>query len=120
MTLTTSWVASTSRASLNLVAWFSTPTSALTDGATSPNHIPASQVFGQVSTGTPTVFTAFTQSTGLGAALSGLPLMTQALTSANRSGSRVDNLLLKIDLTNQPLLPAGSYTGILNLQAQAL
>ncbi|MGI4758167.1 MAG: hypothetical protein ACRYGF_15130 [Janthinobacterium lividum] len=120
VTITTSWVASAGRANVNLFAWFSNPVAALTDGGTSANNIPAAEVFGQVATGLPTFFTAFNQTTVLGAALGGLPLFTQTLLSTNRSGSRVDNLVLKIDLTNHAQLPAGTYTGTLNLQAQAL
>jgi hypothetical protein len=42
------------------------------------------------------------------------------LTATNQTASRTDNLVLEIDLSSQPQLPAGAYTGTLNLQAQAL
>jgi hypothetical protein len=116
----TSWLLLPTRANVKLFAWFATPAAALTDAATTPNNIPSTEVLGQMTSGTPTTFTAFTQSNTLGAANGGLLLFTQALTATNRAATRSDNLNLKIDLTAQPQLPAGSFTGTLNIQAQAL
>lgn len=118
--ITTTWLLLSTRANVSVYAWFATPAAALTDSATTPNNIPSTEVLGQVTTGTPTSFTAFTQSNTLGTAGGGLKLFTQALSVTNRSASRSDNLNLQIDLTSQPQLPAGSYAGTLNLQAQAL
>jgi hypothetical protein len=118
--ITTSWLLLPTRANVKLYAWFATPSAALTDGAATPNNIPSSEVLGQVTSGTPTSYTAFTQSNALGVANGGLLLFTQALTALNRSSSRSDNLNLEIDLTSQPQLPAGTFTGTLNIQAQAL
>jgi hypothetical protein len=118
--ITTNWVLSASRTAVTLVGYFSSATAALTDGAATPDNIPASEVLGQVTTGTPTSFTAFTQTAPLGAAGAGLTLFTQALTETNRTANRTDNLNLEINLSGQPQLPAGSYTGTLNIQAQAL
>ena len=118
--ITTSWLLLPTRANVNLYAWFAAPGSALSDGATTPDNIPSSEVLGQVTTGTPTSFTPFTQTNTLGTASGGLKLFTQALSATNRASSRTDNLNLEIDLTAQPQLPAGAYTGTLNLQAQAL
>jgi hypothetical protein len=92
----------------------------LTDGLSTPDNIPSSEVLGQVTSGTPTSYTAFTQSNTVGTANGGLLLYTQTLTSSNRSSNRTDNLNLEINLGAQPQLPAGSYTGLLNIQAQAL
>jgi hypothetical protein len=118
--ITTNWVLSASRTAVTLVGYFSSATAALTDGAATPDNIPASEVLGQVTTGTPTSFTAFTQTAPLDAAGAGLTLFTQALTETNRTANRTDNLNLEINLAAQPHLPAGSYTGTLNIQAQAL
>jgi hypothetical protein len=120
VTVTTSWVLSRSRASVNLYAWFATPAAALSDGGTPANNIASSLVLGQVTTGSPTTFTAFSGTTALGTAGGGLQLFTQAITSTNRAANRSDNLNLRIDLTTVPQLPAGTYTGILTLQAQSL
>jgi hypothetical protein len=118
--ITTTWILGPSRANLTLVGYFASTTAALTDGLSTPDLIPTSEVLGQVTTGSPTTFTAFTQSPGLGTAGAGLTLFTVALTSSNRTGTRTDNLNLEINLASQPQLPAGSYTGTLTLQAQAL
>jgi hypothetical protein len=118
--IVTTWLLKQSRANVVLDGYFASAAAALTDGLSPANNIPTSEVFGQVTTGTPTTYTAFTQSGALGPAGAGLTLFTQALTATNRSATRTDNLNLQINLTSQPQLPAGSYTGTLTLQAQAL
>src|ERR1700674_4498552 len=57
--ITTTWILGPTRTTVNLYASFSSSTVALTD--VSADHIPSSAVFGQVTTGLPAVFTAFTQ-----------------------------------------------------------
>jgi hypothetical protein len=118
--ITTTWVLSATRTAVTLVGYFSSATVALTDGAATPDNIPASEVLGQMTTGTPTSFTAFTQTAPLGAAGAGLTLFTPGLSPTNRTANRTDNLNLEINLASQPQLPAGTYTGTLNIQAQAL
>lgn len=118
--MTTSWILKNSRTTVSLIGYFSSASAALSDGATTPTNIPTSEVLGQVTTGTPTSYTAFTQTAALGPAGAGLTLFTQTISNTNRAASRSDNLNLEINLTSQPQLPAGSYTGTLNLQAQAL
>jgi hypothetical protein len=118
--MTTSWILKNSRTTVSLIGYFSSASAALSDGATTPTNIPTSEVLGQVTTGTPTSFTAFTQTAALGPAGAGLTLFTQSISGTNRAASRNDNLNLEINLTSQPQLPAGTYTGTLNLQAQAL
>jgi hypothetical protein len=118
--ITTAWVLSGSRTAVTLVGYFSSATVALTNGAATPSNIPTSEVLGQVPTGTPTTFTAFTQTAPLGGAGSGLTLFSQPLNATNRTNNRTDNLNLEINLAPQPLLPPGTYTGTLNIQAQAL
>lgn len=118
--ITTSWVLKTTRANVNLYSWFATPSAALTDGGSPANNIASSLVLGQVTTGAPTSYTAFSQSNTLGTASGGLQLFTQAISSTNRTSTRTDNLNLQINLTTLPQLPAGTYTGIITLQAQAL
>jgi hypothetical protein len=115
--ITTTWVLASGRSTVELDAYFASATAALTDGT---NNIPSAHVLGLVSTGSPTSYTAFTQSAALGTASAGLQLFTQTLTSGTMSSTRTDNLSLKIDLTSQPTLPSSTYTGSLILQAQAL
>jgi hypothetical protein len=118
--ITTTWILSGSRANVVLAGYFTSATAALSNAGPPVVNIPTSSVLGQVTTGTPTTFTAFTQTALLGPAGAGLTLFTQALSATNRASTRTDNLNLQINLTGQPQLPAGVYTGTLNLQAQAL
>lgn len=118
--VSSSWVLSATRGTVNLYAWFATPAAALTDGASTPNNIPSSAVYASLPNGIPTSMTAFSQSNTLGAANGGLKLFTQTMSSSNRASSRSDSVSLQINLASQPQLPAGTYTGTLNIQAQAL
>jgi len=115
--ITTTWVLSPTRTSVKLYGNFSSSTAALTDGG--GNNIPSADVLGQVATGSPTSFTAFTQTGPFGAASASLLLFNQNITALNLIGNRTDNLNLRIDLTSLSL-PAGVYTGTLHIQAQAL
>lgn len=118
--VSSSWVLSATRGTVNLYAWFATPAAALTDGASTPDNIPSSEVYASLPNGIPTAMTSFSQSNTLGAANGGLKLYTQTLSSSNRESSRSDSVSLQINLASQPQLPAGTYTGTLNIQAQAL
>jgi hypothetical protein len=112
VSVTTVWVLG-SRTAVNLFGYFASSTAALTSGT---NNIPTSEVFAQINGGS---YSAFTATGALGPAGAGLNLYTQAITAANRASTRTDTINLKIDLTSQPQLPAGIYTGTLTLQAQA-
>jgi hypothetical protein len=121
--ITQNWVLNASRASVTLIGWFANAAQALTSGGSSPVYIPTTEVLGQVTTGAPTTFTAFTATPTAGqpgVAGASLVLTTTSITNANRNSNRSDNLNLEINLTNQAQLPAGTYTGTLNLEAQAL
>ncbi len=113
--VTTAWDINPSAASVSLVAYFTTAAQALANGT---NYIPSSWIKGRVTTGTPTTFTAFTGNAvgGAGSAGGSLTLFTTAITGANKTASRTDNLDLQIDLTGQTAT-AGTYTGTLNLRA---
>lgn len=102
---------------VTLYGYFDVPAQALTDGT--GNNIPTSWVEGQMATGTPTSYTAFTQTNPVGPAGGSLGLFTTAITGLNKVSSRTDNLDLRINLTGQTL-PASTYTGVLRLQARAL
>jgi len=117
--ITTTWVMGPGRTSVKLYGYFASSSAALTDGYTTPDNIPSASVLGQVTTGAPTTYTAFTQTAPWGAASAGLLLVNQAITAspANFVGNRTDNLNLEINTPAQ--LPAGTYTGTLTLQAQA-
>jgi hypothetical protein len=118
--ITTAWSLAPSRTSVTLYGFFGSSTAALTDSLPTPDLIPAANVLGQVTSGTPTSFTAFSQtSAGFGAASASLQLfnLTVSSTAANFSGTRTDNLNLEI--ATPANLPAGAYKGTLTLQAQA-
>ena len=120
--ITTSWGGSLCllTCTINLYAYFSGANSALSGGGSPAVSIPASEVLGQVPTGSPTSYTAFTQSNPLGGAGASLLLFQQSFFLITGGGSRTDSLNLEINLANQPQLPAGSYSGTLYIQAQSL
>lgn len=117
VSITTLWTLSAGRSNLKLYGSFDSSTAALNDG--NGNNIPSANVLGQVTTGSPTTFTPFAQTAPFGAAGAALQLYSQTISLANLTGTRTDNLNLRIDLTNLPL-PAGVYLGTLHIQAQAL
>lgn len=120
--ITTTWGGSLCLLSctINLYAYFSGANAALSGGGSPVVNIPAAEVLGQVTTGNPTSFTAFTQSNPLGGAGASLLLFEQSFFLITGGGSRTDSLHLEINLENQPQLPAGSYSGTLYIQAQSL
>ncbi|HET6680249.1 MAG TPA: hypothetical protein VFG84_03560 [Gemmatimonadaceae bacterium] len=102
-------------ASVTLVGYFSNPTQALANGT---DYIASSLIKGRMATGTPTSFTAFTGGAvgGIGVAAGTLTLFSEAITGANQTKTRTDDLDLQIDLTGQTVT-AGTYAGTLNLRA---
>jgi hypothetical protein len=101
---------------VNLVAYFSVPAQALLGGSI---QIPSSRVLGRMATGVPVTFTALTQNAvgGVGSAGGSLRLFSVNIGGANKNASRTDNLDLQLNLVGFPALPAGAYTGVLNLRA---
>ena len=116
--ITTTWALSAGRTTVDLYGSFSSSTAALSDE--SGHTLPSSTLFGQVTTGLPTSFTAFTQTGPFGVAGASLHIFSQAITLTNVSGTRTDNLSLRIDLRNVPQPPTAVYEGILHIHAQAL
>jgi hypothetical protein len=119
--ITTSWGGSLCllTCTINVYGYFASASAALAGGSPVVD-IPSSEVFGQVTTGIPTTYTAFTQSNPFGGAGASLELLSQGFFILSGSSSRTDPLQLEINLTNQPQLPAGSYSGTLYIQAQSL
>ncbi len=115
VTATTTWVLRPSRNTLRVLAYFASATAALTDGG--GNNIPSSSFFISNNGG---ASTAVNQTiAGFGVAGSALQLSSTGITNLNRAGNRTDAMLFNINLTALPQLPAGTYTGTLNIQAQA-
>jgi len=121
VSVTTTWGGSIClfTCTINLYAYFADANAALSGGSPAVN-IPSSEVLGQVTTGTPTTFSPFTQTNPVGGAGASLTLFQQSSVLYWGGGSRTDALNLQINLSAQPQLPAGSYTGTLYIQAQSL
>jgi hypothetical protein len=115
--ITTSWDLNPGQTnSVNLMAYFTTPTQALAGGTT---QIPSSRVLGRMTTGLPVGYTAMTQNAvgGIGTAGGSLRLFSLTITGANKKTSRTDNLDLQLNLVGFPTLAPGLYSGTLNLRA---
>ncbi|MBI3484407.1 MAG: hypothetical protein HY012_04560 [Acidobacteria bacterium] len=110
--ITTAWVLAPTRTSVKLFTYFSS-VNALTDGG--GNNIPTANVSGSVNAGAYGAFTGGVSPFGT----ESIQVFNQAISSANWNSSRSDSVALRIDTTGLGL-PSGSYTGTLNVQAQAL
>lgn len=125
--ITTTWGASmcSPTCTINLYGYFAAAGTALSGGSPVVD-IPTSEVLGRVSagttcnTGTPTTFTAFTQSGPFGGVGASLQLFSLSISRYTGNGSCTDALSLEINLTGQPQLPAGTYSGTLYIVAQSL
>jgi len=116
VTVTTTWNLNPgNKPTLSLYGYFASSAGALTSGA--GNNIPSANVLASINGGAPA---AFTQSGPFGAAGASLQIFSILISGLNKNGTRSDTLNLLINLTSQPSLPAGTYTGVLNLQARAL
>ncbi len=113
VTITTTWDVQPSVGNIRLYAFFTSAASALSNGA--GNNIASSRVGGSINGGG---FTAFTGNSPY-AAGSSLLVYTLPILGNNRRGTRNDTLNLQINLTGLTL-PAGTYSGTLLIQAQAL
>jgi hypothetical protein len=115
ITATTTWTLKPSVGSLNVYAFFSSSTSALTDGA--GNNIPSANF--QISNNAGP-FNALTNAVPFGGANAGLRLSSTNILGNNKTGTRNDVMNFNINLAPLPNLPAGTYTGTLTIQAQAI
>ena len=115
ITATTAWVLKPTRTAVGVWAYFTT-LNALTDG--SGDNIPSSAFFIADNAG---ASQALTNANPFNAVNAGLQLANVAITAANRTANRTDVMAFNINLTGGtlPQLPAGTYTGTLNIQAQA-
>lgn len=117
--VTTAWVLKPGRTTVAVWAYFTSATSALVhQTAGNTVDIPSSAV--KIQVGGAGAFNALTAVSPFNAAASGLQIGTSiAITGVNKSSSRTDTLAYQIDTTVVPQLPADTYIGTLNLQAQA-
>lgn len=120
----TSWALPPGVGSVRMMAYFTTPAQALQNGAA---FLSSARMRGRVLTTPvlpwqPTTWRAFTQNGSAGAGVNGgtLRLFRMRVTSANRTSSRTTDLDLRLDLTGQPPINAGTWTGTINLRAVAI
>jgi hypothetical protein len=113
VSVTTTWVLTTLIGTVKLYGYFASPVTALTDGA--GDNIASSRVLGSVNGG---AYSAFTGNSPFNAG-SSLQLFNQFIFIFNTNSTRTDSLALQLNTTGV-LLPAGTYSGLLVIQAQAL
>ena len=122
VTATTTWVLKPGRTAVGVYAYFASSAAALTGtgGATIPSSAFSIADTGAGSGGAGTSG-ALTNSVAFGGANAGLRLANVAITGANKNASRTDAMTFNIDLSTGalPQLPADTYSGSLNIQAQA-
>ena len=117
-TVTTSWSLKPGRNNIAIWAYFTSATAAL-NPLTAGNTvtIPSSAVKIQVNGAGG--FNSCSNVSPFNAAASGLQIgTTNIVGNSNVNNSRTDTLDYQIDTTVVPQLPADTYTGVLNIQAQ--
>jgi hypothetical protein len=123
VTATTRWVLKPGRTAVGVYAYFASSAAALT-GAASGATIPSS-AFSIADTGAGSGGAgnsgALTSTVAFGGGNAGLQLANVAITGTNKNASRTDAMTFNIDLSGGtlPQLPADTFTGTLNIQAQA-
>ena len=115
ITATTTWTLKPSVGSLKVYAFFANSASALNDGA--GDNIPSADF--QISNNG-AAFSALTNTVPFGGANAGLQLSSTPILGNNKTGTRNDVMNFNINLAPLPTLPAGTYTGALTIQAQAI
>jgi hypothetical protein len=114
ITATTTWLLRPNVNSLKLYAFFSSSTSALSDGA--GHNIPSADF--QISDNGG-AFAALSNTVPFGGANAGLQVSSVRILGNNKTGTNSDVLTFNINLAPLPNLPTGVYTGTLTIQAQA-
>ena len=125
-TILTGWTLKPGRTQVTMWAWVANGAAALTDGG--GNNIPASAVSAVASgSGSPGGALNTVTSGGAGvpafitpAAATGVQIGQVRITGVNKTGSTTTTLTWNINTTGVPQLPAATYTGTVNIQAQAL
>ena len=115
ITATTTWLLRPGVRNVRVYAFFSNSASALSNGA--GVNIPSADF--QISDNAGPL-TALTTTVPFGGANAGLLLSTTRIRRRNRIGSHKDRMNFNINLAPLPNLPAASYIGTLNIQAQAI
>lgn len=111
--VTTTWALAGTHTSLALYAYFASA-NALSSGA---NNIPTANFYGAINGGAMSPYTG--GSSPFGSAANSKTVFTLSPLTGQFGGTRTDALTFQINTTGLAL-PAGTYTGTLNIQAQAL
>jgi hypothetical protein len=123
-TVQTAWVLKPGRTVVTVWAWVPISAAALTDGV---NNIPASAVTAAAA-GSGSAGGALSTSVSGGAGVpafvtpataTGVQIGNVAITGANKASSTTTTLTWNINTTFNAQLPASTYTGTVNIQAQA-
>jgi hypothetical protein len=104
---------------LSLYAYFGSATAALVDTLcfSACTNIPSSGVELSINGA---ALAPINQTGPFGAAGASLQIFSLRITGSNKNGTRADTLNFNINLSTLPLLEAGTYTGTLFVQAQAI
>lgn len=121
----TAWTLKPGRTNVTVWAWVANGAAALTDGA--GDNIPASAVSAAAAgSGLPGGALNTSASGGAGvpafvtpAAATGVEIGQVRITGLNKTGNTTTTLTWNINTTIVPQLPAATYTGTVNIQAQA-
>jgi hypothetical protein len=108
------WNLNSSTSGVQLVGYFDSPRSALSDGA--GHKIPSNHVMGGLA-GSPSA--PFTETTSVGTTAAGRVFFQQAIGKGNVSGSRTDLLQIKVEGIADLGAPEGNYHGVLHLRLVA-
>ncbi len=111
--VTTTWVLGEARASVKVYAYFA-GANALTDGV--GDNIPVANVTGNVNGSGANPFTNVTVFSGA----TGMTVFTQAIGAVGTFNSNHSDSIALVINTTGLALPAATYTGVLNIQAQAI
>ena len=111
--ISVSWSVGTSVQSVELTAFFATPSAALVSN--SGAQIPSSRVLGSFSGGPLAPFSQTTRAGAPGALL----LLRESIGPQSRTATRSGDLRIRLDLNSGSPLPAGEYQGFLNLRLDA-
>lgn len=114
ITATTKWLLRPYINSLRLYAFFSSSTSALSDGA--GHNIPSADF--QISNNGG-AFASLSNTVPFGGANAGLQVSSILILGFNQTGTNSNVMTFNINLAPLPNLPTGVYTGTLTIQAQA-
>lgn len=116
--VTTMAGAATVSGTVNLYAYFANAAAALTGVSSSADVLPSSVILGKCTTGLPTSFTPFTQTTPFSGSGAGLQIFSQTVNGLLLPASRTDTLALEVNLAGLSNVAADTYSGILVFQAE--